>query len=39
MGELISSRLEKIYFQEKEIIRFPKSIIGFSDYKNYILLG
>ena len=39
MGELVSSGLGNIYFQEKEIIRFPKGIIGFSDYKNYILLG
>ena len=39
MGELVSSGWGKIYFQEKEIIRFPKGIIGFSDYKNYILLG
>lgn len=34
----MSSRLGKIIFQEREMIRFPKGVIGFSDFKNYILL-
>ncbi len=38
MREVASSRFGKINFQEKEIIKFPKGIIGFSDKKNYILL-
>lgn len=37
-GELVSSRFGKIIFHEKEIIRFPKGIIGFFDFKNYVLL-
>jgi flagellar assembly factor FliW len=38
MGELDSSRWGKIIFQEKDIIRFPKGIIGFSNFENYLLL-
>jgi flagellar assembly factor FliW len=38
MGGIASSQLGKINFQEKEIINFPKGIIGFSEKKNYLLL-